>query len=92
MKAKAKTTTGQIELSNPLGINYNYGSPSAVLNYNPINLAVNGYAVVKINCASEPTVTSATKISGATFTADTDMEMVVESKDGTNVRYFFLAL
>lgn len=36
--------------------------------------------------------TNATKISGATFTASTNMELWVESMDGTNVRYFFLAL
>lgn len=36
--------------------------------------------------------TYATKIAGADFVASTNMELVVESKDGTNVRYFFLAL
>lgn len=34
--------------------------------------------------------TYATKISGADFVANSDMELIVESKDGQNVRYFFL--
>jgi len=81
-----------IDISNVFGISYNYDNSSAATNYTfkaPVN---NGYATCLINAATEPVVTGATKIAGATFAANTNMEMVVESKDGVNARYFFLKL
>lgn len=94
-----KTLTGvALNLSNIAGNNYNYAAASSGLSYTTSNPVINGYAHCLINASSEPVVyetdgtTPATKINGATFTASTNMEMVVESKDGTNLRYFFLKL
>jgi hypothetical protein len=89
----AASGTGTVlDLSNVLGTNYNYATPSNATSYTIQNPTLNGYAIAKINAPSEPTITGATKINGAAFEANTNMEMVVESKDGTNVRYFFLKL
>ena len=44
----------------------------------------------KVNAASEPTVIGATKITGADFQANTDMDIVVYTPDGTTVEYYFL--
>lgn len=88
-----KSLTGAVlSLSNILGNNYNYAAASAATTYTKTTPVINGYATCLINAATEPVVTGATKIAGATFTANTDMEMVVESKDGVNARYFFLKL
>lgn len=81
-----------ISLGNPLGSTYNLVGLKNYTTYTFVEPVVNGYATVLINAPTQPTVTGATWISGATFQADTDMEMVVESKDGENARYFFLEL
>ncbi|CAL67379.1 hypothetical protein [Christiangramia forsetii] len=98
-KLKAIEGTGSnIFLSNISGNNYNYAAPSSSLSYTTNNPVINGYATSLINASSEPVVyetdgtTVATKISGADFVANTNMELVIESKDGATVRYFFLAL
>lgn len=91
--AKVENQTGTtLDLSNNVsGLSYNYGSPSNAATFSIGQKAVNGFARCFINAPSEPTVTGATKISGADFVADTLMEMVVESPDGVNVEYYFLA-
>ncbi len=92
-KNSGLTATGTVlSLTKVAGTNYNYASASSATTYTTANPIVNGYASCLINAATEPTVTDATKITGATFVANTNMEMIVESKNGTSVRYFFLAL
>lgn len=82
-----------ITLDQVSGRVYNYDAASAVTSYALGSLiAINGYATCLINAPSEPSIAGATKISGATFAANTNMEMVVESKDGITARYFFLKL
>ena len=77
------------------GTNYNYTGTKNYTSYTTFKPVVNGLANVLINAASEPVVylpdgtTLATKIAGATFVSNTDMEMIVESRDGINVRYYF---
>lgn len=89
----SKSLTGDVLiLSSILGNNYNYLAPSASVTYTTTSAVVNGYASVSINAPSEPVVTGATKILGSPFVPNTDMEMIVESMDGINIRYFFLAI
>ncbi len=96
--APQNLTGTELEMSQPLGNVYNIAAPSASLSYTTINPVINGNNSCFINAASEPIVyetdgtTPATKIAGATFVASTPMEMVVESKDGSTIRYFFLEL
>ena len=77
------------------GTNYNYTGTKNYTSYTTFNPVINGLANVLINAVSEPVVylpdgtTLATKIAGATFVANIDMEMIVESRDGINVRYYF---
>ncbi|MEX2403701.1 MAG: hypothetical protein WD625_06175, partial [Balneolales bacterium] len=94
-EAKPTQETGTVvNLNSRLGGTLNMAIPDAALSYTTANLVSEGHRSCFVNAASEPVVyetdgtTPATKISGATFTANTNMEMVVESKDGTNVRYF----
>ena len=89
-------TGNDLNLSNAVGNNYNYVTPSGLLSYTTNNPVVNGFARCFINAASEPVVyetdgsTPATQI-GSGFVANSNMEMVVESPDGVNVEYYFLA-
>ena len=71
------------------GYNYNYSVPSSATVYTIINKINNAFASCLINADTEPTITGATKIAGAAFTASNVMEMIVEVKNGL-VRYFFL--
>lgn len=80
----------EIDLSNVVGNNYNFDAALSSTTYTYINPVPNGHASILINAASEPVVTGAIKISGAAFVANENLEMIVESKDGVNVRYFFL--
>lgn len=73
------------------GDSYNFGAASSATAYTYKNLVEGGFASGLVNAASEPTVTGATKISGETFVANTNMELVVEVKNGA-ARYFFLAV
>lgn len=93
-----KETGNVFDLSNPLGTSYNYASASSSPSFEVINLAVRGNASSLINRADKPVVyeadgvTPATEIPGPDFVANTDLELVVETMDGVNVRYFFLPL
>jgi len=89
-KYNVESLTGTVlNLANTTGDNYNYTTPSASTSYTTINKVNNAFVSCSINAAAEPTITGATKISGAAFLSDTNMEMVVEVKNEV-VRYFFL--
>lgn len=89
---KGRNLTGTtINLGSVVGYTYNFGAANNGTVYTPINIVEGGFAVCLINAPSAPSVTGATQLPAATFVADTDMEMVVEVKNGT-VRYFFLEL
>jgi hypothetical protein len=80
-----------LNLNNTSGTVYNYATPSTATSYSTQNPIVNGFARCFINADSEPTVTGATKIAGSAFAANTVMEMIVSSPNGTAVEYYFLA-
>jgi len=89
-KAGSTVTGTELSLSNIVGNNYNYAAFSSATTYTTVNPVINGFARCFINAASEPTVTGATKKAGAAFTANVNMEMVVESPDGTAVEFYFV--
>ena len=82
----------EFDLSNISGNNYNVETPSAATTFTAINPVVNGFARTLIKCQSQPTVTGGQLIKGAAFIPDVTMEMIVESYNGVNVRYFFLEI
>jgi hypothetical protein len=88
-----KEFTGTLlDLANPHGNNYNFTTPSNSLTYTLTNNTVNNaFVTCRINASTEPAVTGATKITGSTFVISTDMEMIVERRNGI-ARYFFLEL
>ena len=89
---QAITKTGtNINLSNREGNNYNYAAFSNATTYTTVNPVINGFARCFINAATEPVVTGATKLTGATFTANTNMELVIESPNATTVEFYFIA-
>ncbi len=86
------TNTGTvIYLNNINGTLYNMSSANSATIYTTSGTTPDSWAVVRINAASEPTITGGTKISGATFAANTDMHMFVQYL-GTSVQFFFAAL
>jgi hypothetical protein len=85
--------TGEVKLDNQLGRVSGFDTPLSFTSYSIVGDKVaGGYHRLKINAASQPTVTDGTLIPGAQFQANTDMEMIVESPDGSSVQYFFLNL
>ena len=56
--------------------------------YTTKDAVIGGWAIVKINAASEPTILNATKIAGFNFLANTNMYLYVRY-NGNNVEYFF---
>jgi len=87
-----ESTGVALVLSDTIGRPYNMGSANSGLTYTTSGLTAMGWAVCRINTTSEPTVTGATKTAGADWVTGTDMHMVVQTLDGTNVQYFFIAL
>ena len=85
--------SSELVLDRPWGRFYNTGSGASGATYTTYTIATGavtgGNCLVKINAASEPTITGATKLSGsATFSASTNMFMVVFHTGGAN--YYFL--
>lgn len=70
--------------------------------FNVSAIRIGGYARIRINTTSEPTVTysgsgsaTITKLSGATFAANTTMELIIEcvaSGNYNKINYFFLPI
>jgi hypothetical protein len=87
-----ESTGVALVLSDQIGRPYNMGAANGGTTYTTSGLTPMGWAVCRINTTSEPTVTGATKISGADWVTGTDMHMIVQTLDGTNVQYFFIAL
>jgi hypothetical protein len=83
---------GEVKLDNQLGRVSGFDIALSFTSYSIVGDKVaGGYHRLKINAASQPTV-DGTLIPGAQFQANTDMEMIVESPDGSSVQYFFLNL
>ena len=75
-------------LSNTSGRYYTTSANSST-SYTTSSAVVGGFAYVKVNAASQPTVSGCKLISGSTFLASTDMTMVVY-EDGDGGRFYFL--
>ena len=84
-------TGTNIDLSSSNGTYYNMSSANTATTYTTFAERTGGWAVVRINAASEPTVTGATKIAGSTFASSTDMHLFIQYF-GTTVQYFFAEL
>lgn len=68
---------------------YNMASANTATTYTITGTSVlGGWAKVRINAASEPTVTGATKSGGVTFATSTDMYLYVEY-NGSRAEYWF---
>jgi len=83
--------TSVLPLVNSLG-NYFTGTSGAaksLTTYTTTGTTLGAYVEVLINTATEPTVTGATKVSGAIWTADVNMYLIVRY-NGTRVEFFFL--
>lgn len=81
-------TTTTIQLNNTLGNYCNMASANSATTYTTANAVDGGWAVIRINAASEPTITGASRLSGSLFEANTDMYLNVRY-NGTEVEYYF---
>ena len=89
------STTGltgtSLSINSAIGKYYNMTTPSSATVFTFVTAQIGGWAKCKISGgASEPTVTSATKIAGATWTSS-PMYLVV-AHNGTTTEYFFLEI
>ena len=84
-------TGTSIDLSSSDGTYYNMSSANTATTYTIFAEKTGGWAVIRVNAASEPTVTGATKIAGSTFATSTDMHLFIQYF-GTTVQYFFAEL
>ena len=84
-------TATAIDLSNNDGTYYNMNSANSATTYTTTNPKLGGFAVIRINAASEPSVTGATKLAGDTFAVSTDMHLVIQYF-GVTVQFYFIGL
>ena len=90
-KAPTTSTGTVIELSNTLGTYYNMSSANTATTYTTGSKTLGGFATVRINAASEPTLSGASLITGSAFLVSTDMHMWAQYF-GSTVQYFFAEL
>ena len=81
----------ELALTNVLGVYHDMASANATTIYTTTGTTLGAWAKVLINAASEPVVTGATKIAGATFANSTNMYMVV-THNGNRVEFWFLEI
>ena len=82
-------TGASVDIGNVLGNYCNMASPNANTTYTYTNgTTVGGFGRVRINAASQPSVTSATNIAGDAFLAGSDMYMTIQY-NGNIVEYWF---
>jgi hypothetical protein len=88
----ASSGTGTvISLDNPLGYYGDMTTANTATTYTTTGTTLGAFAVIRINAATQPAITGATLLTGATFAASTDMHMVVQYF-GVTVQYYFIAL
>ena len=80
-----------INLANYTGNYMNMSSANATTTYTTTGQVLGGFAVIRINAATQPLVTGATLINGSDFIADTDMHMTVQFF-GATTQFFFVEL
>lgn len=84
--SNADATALDVQYSGGYWYDMDNGNPATTYTLSATRLG--GWAVVKINAASEPSITGGTKIPGATFAASTDMYMYV-FYNGSETHYYF---
>lgn len=82
-------TGSELTLNNTGGLYSNMALANATTSYTLGTVYLGGKEKVLINAATEPTITGAIKIKGATFTPFSDMYMCTEN-NGEEVTYFFV--
>jgi hypothetical protein len=88
----ASSGTGTvISLTNALGYYGDMTTANTSTTYTTTGTTLGAFAVIRINAATQPAITGATLLTGATFAASTDMHMVVQYF-GVTVQYYFIAL
>ena len=88
----ATTGTGTAIPLNELGGYYgNMSAANSATTYTTTSNTLGCFACIRINVATEPTVTGGTKIKGSDFIASTDMHLWIQYF-GVTVQYFFLEL
>jgi hypothetical protein len=88
----ASSGTGTvISLTNPLGYYGDMTTANTATTYTTTGTTLGAFAVIRINAATQPAITGATLLTGATFAASTDMHMVVQYF-GVTVQFYFIAL
>ena len=84
------TFTGTVvSLNNILG-NYQVAAANSATAYTTTGTTLGAFARIRINAATEPTVTGGTKLFGPDFQADTDMYLIVEYT--YRVEYYFVRI
>lgn len=90
---ETSNTNSTIALTTSGGNLCNMGSANTNTTYTTTGTVLNAYAKVLINTVTEPTVTGATKIKGATWTTGADMYMIVNyTGSARGVEYYFLEI
>lgn len=84
------STSANVDLSNVAGTYYTALRTSGGITI-ASGAATGGFAHLRISYSSEPSVTGATKMAGATFEASTEMKMVFYN-DGSASYYYFLEI
>lgn len=88
----ATSGTGtNIPLNNPIGYFGNMTTPNSATTYTTTGTILGAWAKIRINAATQPSVTGATLISGDTFTASTDMYLFI-TYNGNIVEYYFRSI
>ena len=89
VNVKVTTNTNTtIDLGYVLGNLCNMGSSNGATSYTITNAKAGGQARVRINATTEPTIQGATKITGSSFLANTDMYMEVRNNSARNEYWF----
>ena len=69
----------------------NMSSANTTTTYTTTGTTIGAFAIIRINAATQPTVTGGTLLPGATFASSTDMHLVIQYF-GVTVQYYFIAL
>ena len=88
-KAKPLVSIGSIALNNIYGNYYNMWTASTLTVFTLDEIELGGYSIIKINTATEPSVTGATKIKGSTFIQNTNMYLNIQYIGGNSPEYYF---
>ena len=80
-----------LSLTNKDGVYYNMSAANAGTTYTTTGTTLGAFCVSRVNSVTEPVVTGATKIDGATFVSSIDIHLWVQYF-GATVQYWFAKL